>query len=373
MLQTTLVYGGLTIILFLFACIASKRACVVSCQPYSHSTIPFFTGEIILILLIFSVVFGMRYDVGVDHLTYLHYYITGLIPDDTEPLFVWINTCFRNVGIHYTIYFAMLAFIQLFFILYSIKDERYIFPFLIISLFFGQFFWHWMNGIRQDIAACIYVFAVKFIAEKKLFKFLIFIIIAIGFHKASIILLPTYLLLSGGRDLSMNRFWQMLLLLIVGYLTIIKFDVLTSFFPIIDIFINVLGYDKYNDSFYNFEELTTTGIGLYVYMILDALVIISSVKMKAFYNNKKFIIYYNLYYWGMIAQLFLTNNMLLARPVRFFRCFKLLMLAYFLYYLYKNLHIKINIAFFLVSFMLLTVLFVSLVKNMPFLFFWDAI
>lgn len=373
MLQTLLVYCGVMLLMFSFAQISAMRMKTV----HSVRNIPFWTWENIFLIAVFVVFFGLRYDVGVDHLNYLEGYLTGNRIERTEPIFLGITNFLRDKGVHFFVYFALLAFLQIFFVLYSIRDERYLYPFLILSLFMGQFFWHWMNAIRQDIAACIYVFSVQFIVNKKFAKFLITILLAIGFHRASIILIVTYPLLCGGKDLSMKRFFQLSLLVIIGLLTITHFDVLTRVLPMIHDLTDILeyvGYARYSESrLVNLGERTSWGIGLYVFMILDALIILQSDQLKAYYNNKRFIIYYNLYYWGMILQLFLMNNLVLARPVRFFRVFKLLMIAYYLNYLYKQGSSSKGLFLFLCSMGLLAILFVSIIVNEPYYFFFGKI
>ncbi|MCH5221518.1 MAG: EpsG family protein [Muribaculaceae bacterium] len=369
MLQSIAVYGGVMLFMFIFAMIASAKD--QSSRVKRDRPTPFFTWDVIVILLAFALIFGIRYDVGTDHLNYLYAY-RHISPERYEPIFKWITDTLRFSDIHFSIYFGLLAFLQLCFVLYSVKNEKYIYPFLILTLFMGQFFWHWMNGIRQDIAGCIYVLAVTFIVERKPLKFLLFTIIAIGFHYSSILLLPTYFILYKGKDLTPNKFIQLALLIIVGYLAITKFDVLAAIYPLISSAIDLLDYSQYDlDALERYGSITRQGMSLYTFIVLDALVILYSNKMKEYFTGKRFIIYYNLYYWGMLAQLFLVNNMVLARPVRFFRCFKLLMIAFFLYYLYRNSNSKINVIVFIFALMLLAILFAATIVNEPYKFYWD--
>lgn len=371
MLQTALVYSSVMLIMFLLARVASRRAEIGISHGSRH--IRFLTWEMVLLMLVFAFFFGVRYDVGIDHLSYLYHYQTLIRVERLEPVFLWITRFLREHNVHYTVYFALLSFLQFFFIVYSLKDERYLLPFLVISLFMGQFFYHWMNGIRQDIAACIYVYAVKFIDERKPWKFMFLTLLAVGFHKASILLFPTYFLLYKGKDWTFGRVLQMSLLWFVGYLAVIKIDVLSLFFPIINQFSQLLEYNAYSEEvLQRFGDKTTTGPGLFVFLFLDTLIVWNSGKLKAYYNSKKFIIYYNLYYWGMLSQLFLVNNMVLARPVRFFRCFKLLMIAYFLNYLFRHPKPQSNTALFIVSLCLLCLLFIAIIIGQPYHFFWNA-
>ena len=372
MIQTIFVYSSVLFILFMLARIAMLRAKNNVHQIYPNR-VRFCTWEIRMFILVFMIFYGIRYDVGKDYLNYLEVYQTHDGIERFEPAFFFITNTLSNCGVHYTFYFAILAFIQIFFVLYSIKDERYLFPFFAITLIMGQFFWHWMNGIRQDVAACIYVFAVNFIVERKPFKFLLCILLAIGFHKSSILLLPTYFLLYKGKDWTYNRALQLSLLWVVGYLAIIKFDVLTRFFPVIETFTELMGFEVYSaDVLQKYGDLTKSGMSLYAFLVIDTFIVLYSDKLKAYYNSKKFTVYYNLYYWGMLLQLFLINNMVLARPVRFFRCFKLLMIAYFLYYLYKHPKPQINTMSFFIILGFLAILYAAIISNEPYFFFWSA-
>ena len=73
-------------------------------------------------LLSFAVVFGMRYDVGEDHLGYLDGYINPFLHKEYEPLFALIRDTLSNAGVHPIVFFAVCAFIQVFCLFYFMKD-----------------------------------------------------------------------------------------------------------------------------------------------------------------------------------------------------------------------------------------------------------
>ena len=93
--------------------------------------------------------------------------------------------------------------------------------------------------------------------------------------------------------------------------------------------------------------------------------------MKKRFRNNKFTIYYNLYYWGAVFQLFFINNLLLARPFRYFRLFNMLMIAYLLYCLCYPKLTKKNFFVFSIIIFLLLLLFVATIINEPFYFIWN--
>lgn len=368
MLQTIFVYTSVMLLMFLYGVIAYKKTNGSSTPKY-HSS--FCHWEVLLPLLLFAIIFGMRYDVGVDHLQYLECYQTADI-ERFEPIFQFVSLELKNLGVHYIFYFTLWAFIQVFLVFYSLKDERYLYPSLAVALFMGQFFWHWMNGIRQDLAACIFLFSITFIAKREFLKYLLCCVLACGFHKTAVLLFPIYLLFIRKDSYFKKRWYQYLILFISAFAAISKIDTLSFFSPLIDSFVSLLGYEIYSESaLENFAEITKTGVSLYVFILIDIIIIFYSTRMKEYYMNRKFNIYYDLYYIGTVFQLFLSNNMLLARPFRYFRYFKLLILAYLLFYLYKHGKSILNQnSFFLLLFLLL-VLYAAIIVNEPFYFFWQ--
>ena len=365
MLQTIFVYTSVMLLMFLYGVVASRKT-IGRTSWYSAS---FRHWEVLQPLFLFAIIFGMRYDVGVDHLEYLECYQTATV-ERFEPIFQFVSLELRNLGVHYVFYFTLWAFIQVLLVFYSLKDERYLYPFLAIVLFMGQFFWHWMNGIRQDLAACIFLYSVIFIVKKECLKYILCCFIACGFHKTAILLFPIYFLFLKKNPYFKKRLCQYLFLLISAFVAISKIDTLSFISPIIDSFISLLGYEVYSESaLENFAEITKTGISLYVFILIDVIIIFYSVRMKEYYASRKFNIYYDLYYIGTVFQLFFSNNMLLARPFRYFRYFKLLILTYLLFYLYKHGRCVLNQSSFLLLLCLLLILYAAVIVNEPFYFF----
>ena len=91
----------------------------------------FFRFEVLFPLVLFAIVFGMRYDVGVDHLGYLYGYLEKIDVGKGEPLFQFLSKTGWYLNLHYTVYFGIIAFIQVFFFFYAFKNERYLFPLLV--------------------------------------------------------------------------------------------------------------------------------------------------------------------------------------------------------------------------------------------------
>jgi hypothetical protein len=356
-----------------FGYLASKRAMICN-----GTKVPFFKWEVILPIIGFSLVFGMRYGVGDDHLTYLNTYLTGEGIERYEWGFRYITMLFSTLNLHFAVYFTFLAFLQIFFFFLAFKEERFLFPFLIFFLFSGGYYLSWMNGIRQDIAACVFIFAVKFIDQKKFVSYLLCCSLAFLFHKSAIILIIFYPLLKSGFDYFKSIIVQLLIFLcalIIYYTNINIVDFLGNFITTISYWLNYEVYTSEGIEYVTTEA--TTGIGFFLTALVDLIIIIYSKNLKGFYNSRKFNNVYTLYFIGAIAGILFAGSGVLLRPFRYLAYFRLILLAYFMHYTWKNSKQPIiAVVFFLIAviFILLfsAILYRGDTNTARFFFFWQA-
>ena len=199
--------------------------------------------------------------------------------------------------------------------------------------------------------------------------------ILLGFHKSALILFLIYPLLVSGKDLTLNRFVQIVLFIFSFIIVITKIDLITTFFPYFSDYMIIFGYDNYSENVLNgLGDKTMAGDGWSVrfLFLVNLLLIFYSNKLKLYYNSRKFIIVYNLGFWGAFFQQLCTNNLALARPFRYFKLFTMLSIAYLLYYLYKNGRIPQNGFILIVIIMLMLLMFIATIINEPFNFIWDV-
>lgn len=140
------------------------------------------------------IVASIRYNVGTDYEEYVNifYRISMGINYTKEPLYRLLNSYVAKLGGTYVAVFAICAFLFLYFT-YSqiIKDSIY--PGLSVILLFGTtYYFCFLNGMRQLIAAAILLYSIRFIEEKDLFKFSLFVLLATGFHYSSILFFIIY-------------------------------------------------------------------------------------------------------------------------------------------------------------------------------------
>ncbi|MDE6021225.1 MAG: EpsG family protein [Ruminococcus sp.] len=333
--------------------------------------------SLILLSLIFSFVFGMRWEFGTDYPTYLRIFIQN--DTDTyqsEWLFKLLNDTLYTFRIHYWVYFGIAAFIQIFLLFYTLRKEAYLWVFLILSLFGGLFFFDWMNGMRQELASCIMLFGTNFIIKKNPLKYLLCIIIAAGFHISAFLFLGVYPILYRGKSLVPGIKIQLLILSVCAVITLIVGDFLSRLFPVLELLQQMEGEggyaSKYNENvLQRFSDETNIGIMFYIFFVINSIIIYYSPKIKEYFSGRRIVIYYNMYFWGMIFETLLASNMVLVRPFRYFRIYKLIMIAYLLYYLYK--HPSLLTTTLLISIIAILVVCVGIkVYTTPFNFFFDV-
>jgi hypothetical protein len=359
--------------MILSGALAAKRALL-----YSKLNISFYKWEVLFPLLCFALVFGMRYGVGDDHLNYLNNYITGEGWDSYELGFRWITNLFAENNFHYTDYFGTLAFLQVFFFFYAFKDERYLFPYLAFLLFAGGYFLAWMNGIRQDLAACIFIYSIKFIDQKKVWKYLLWCTIAFLFHKSEIILVLIYPLFKNGRDYFRSIPLQLIILSVVLGIYYSDFRIENFFSSQIELFASWLQYENYTmDRITNMTTEVNTGIGFLLAVIIDIVIILYGNILKEYFNSKRFVIIYNLFFVGTITRIIFVGSGILLRPFRYFIYFELIAAGYLIYYLFKHAKPSFNqIVFFLIIGIYLLLFAATLYRGetntAKFLFFWQV-
>ncbi len=383
MLQSILVYGFFALSLFYLGKIAAKREAIN--QNIGKYT-PFWTWEIVFSLLIFALISGIRWQVGVDHLSYLTDYETlfrghELRAGRWEPGFYFISKLFANLNIHFVFYFAFWAFLQLFFVYYAVRNERYLLPFLGIVILLGPHYLSWMNGIRQMLVAAIFVFSIQFITKRKLLPYLTTILLASTIHKSAILLLIFYFIPQ--LDYFKNRYINIGLViatLIIGFTP--------TFMSAINFFENILaiiGYDRYAERFdimLEYEREMNLGPRRLLLLFLNILNIWYAPRLKNVFKNTNYLTYFNLSFVGILLyNLFANTSHIFIRPISYFTIFLALTTSYLLYDLKPQKKHHITISFLIVLVLAISYTFFSVIADYGkgdmdwsnFKFFWDYV
>lgn len=160
----------------------------------------------IVIAFVFVFVAGLRYETGVDWLAYQSYF-DEIIPLDEAFNFNSFGNIFLTLDVGYSLLNSIIKMfggnIQIVFFIVSlistlllIKNLKYYSNHVLTSLliYYPFFFFVFdMSGLRQGLAIQIVLFSIKYITERKFYKFLFYILLATSIHWTAIILLPLYI------------------------------------------------------------------------------------------------------------------------------------------------------------------------------------
>ena len=141
-------------------------------------------------VFIFSVVLGMRYQVGTDYASYMDIYKFHTDFDIIEPGYRFLNIILSDLGFSYPSIFIAVAFLQIIFFTKGIIRFGKIFPWTIFFYFTTLYIFLSLNVLRQTLAFSIFVFSIQFIWKKKFLKYCLCILFSSLFHQSAMILLP---------------------------------------------------------------------------------------------------------------------------------------------------------------------------------------
>ena len=167
-------------------------------------------SRLIFILFLIGLFAGLRDKaLGIDYSGYVEFY-EYIVEHQTfmpGPLigveFGWnyLNLFFGKLGLPTGIFFGIVTAITwAFFIKGSFRFQHLLPLMFFFSLVTGFFFWT-LSGLRQSIAIMIYFYAIKFIIEKNLFKYVVTVLLASMFHVSILLMLPMYIL----KNIKYNR------------------------------------------------------------------------------------------------------------------------------------------------------------------------
>ncbi len=357
MIESIIILGSTAFILYLLARNVSLR------EQYTNKItgkdLNFFGLEITLSLLIFGFIAGARYNVGIDHLSYLTEYENLLnfgkfSRDSFEPGFVFISKVFAFLNAHYFFYFAFLGMLQIGFLYYGLKKHKYILPYVALYILLGPVFFNWMNGIRQVIVCCFLVFIVNFIIERKPIQYVVGVLIGTTIHSSAIILLPLYFLPH------LDKIWKnrkLNLLLIFACIFIGANPIWIKGMQGLNGLMSILGNDRYEDALNNLIKgndfrTISWGITMIVDLLLYLIIVWFKPKMQAYYKNDKYFnICFSLFILGVLLNYLLLNTVhQFQRPLMYFQVFTIPMVGFTINYFVKQKNTLLTFATGILSF-----------------------
>ncbi len=326
MLQTVFVYSFLAFSMFSISKLMTRA-----------NSLTYKALNITLILL-YSLIFGVRYGVGTDYLNYLDIYENwGYGIDDESRIelgFATILSFCSNLNLSKGWLFFILSFLQIFVLSIAINKRGNVAPYIyLLFIILGVGIQSYNNIIRQAIAFSIFVVAIDSIVEKRMIKYLILITLATFFHKSAILLYPVYFLFVKSDNYFKDIKIQLVFLCCSYILFFVNiFDVVVGYF---DFFIVFLGYDNYLDSDFLLVDKSFSINNIFI-IFFQIVIILCSSKVKEYYNDRYLNIVYDLFFVALCLSNIFRGSESITRILVYFSLLNFIVCGYYLNYFIKN-------------------------------------
>lgn len=111
---------------------------------------------------------------------------------EIEWLFVLLNKLCFDLGFPFFVVTFITATVAISLLVSSFIKYSPLAAYSLLSYFMATYFFTENGQMRQGLGTAICVFSIKYIIERKLWKFLLLMFIALGLHKSSVIFIPAY-------------------------------------------------------------------------------------------------------------------------------------------------------------------------------------
>lgn len=330
MLQSLFVYPLLILVMLYFAYVGRAK------ESWKY---------MVYACLAYAVVFGMRYGVGVDYLSYLeNYEILGgaFGPTASQEKTEWGFRVFSQMlalsRVHYTFYFGLIAFVQVWLTFWAFRDKHVLYPYLVFTFMVSCTMWlTYCNGLRQILVVALWFWAIRLAVERKPWHYYALVVSGLLAHNSAALLLPMYPAI---RYLPRDWFRSVTVqLCLLGVsLVVMKINIVQSLFGRLDTLLQLSGYEVYAQSNQadNVESDVSIGIGFVITLFLIVLMIVYSRRMKDHFRSPLLTAYYNMFFIGvMLKYIFISSN-LFGRINYFFINVMFIVLAALLHYAHRN-------------------------------------
>lgn len=268
-------------------------------------------AAMLLLIFLFS---AFRREIGVDTAVYDYIFTQISIWGDTnfniEDGYFLLNKIALCMGEEFYIVlllsFGMTLFFTYEFITYFVP-EKYRGISLVVFISSSFYFVYALSGIRQGIAMSLILYSVRYIVERRKLLFLLFILLAIFFHKSAAVFIPAYWI--GNREIPYK--W---VLAGVALAFISRTFVSRLFFSIVPYLQG--HYSVYSES-YSGEANSNSGWGI-IGRIFFWLVIAYFYQKNMRSADVKNMVPYNIYILGIILYVCCLNVDILIRLSEYF-------------------------------------------------------
>lgn len=295
-------------------------------------------------ILFFTFISAIRWNVGADCNSYIDIFKNGQIRDgSTEYLWDWLVIFIHDNGIHFAFGMGIVAFLQISLLTKACEKYRYILLWLPIILYGGRYFQDLMNGIRQMVVACGFVYLSRYIVDRKVISYVVGIFLLSWIHNSAVMLLPLCLLTYVPFDKIKIANKRILCLGIFLFcFTMGQTPAFQDFAIFAQEILEISGYAHFESwvtDILEGKQLETLSFGpmMISYLLLSIVIIWFAPKLKEVYEKR--IQYFDVWYFcsflfSCLYFLVCNTSHLLIRIAQYFEFFQVIMLALLLHYLY---------------------------------------
>ena len=332
---------------FFILCLFLSKKIIVKKNPSNNRfELDFSNPGIYIFILIYSLVIGLRYNVGRDYAGYTEWFNelrrTGHFPVDNDFGFMWLNRFLVDFDFESYSLFVIIAFLQILFLLLSLKRISFLRFWYFFFYFTTLVFFISLNVMRQTLAFLIFSYCLQLFFEKKYYATFLLGILAFSIHKT--VILPFVLLPFLKFEWFRNVRVQLILLFLAVFVFPFFFSIILEY---MNPFINLLGYNYYIENLDQMKEITDEnkrgdGLSIFLFFFIDLFIILYYEKLKLRFKNYYFIAFYNLFFIGLILSRVFSDNFILARIADYFIHFRVVILSFLMFYVFSVQRNSIN-------------------------------
>lgn len=322
----------------------------------------------IISIFVFSLVIGLRYYVGGDYVGYLddfNSFNLGISYSDSryELGYYLLMIILKLLGLTYPFLFIAVSFLQIFFIYNWISNYKYLLPGVIYFYFTTLYLFESMNIMRQALSFSILLYSTVYIHKSDKIKFISMVLLAASFHKSAIFFLPFYFFLN--KEWIRNKFIQIGLMVLAFLSSQFLFDEFFLKIKILAELFDYQGYSEFTSDMFLESDDQSMGVGLYFIFSVDLILLLYSDKLKEVFKKGTYVVYHNMFFIGALltAAFGGTNSIALGRFMFYFVSFRIVVLSFLCYYLFRINRNKINYLIGITVIMAYLVWFISAISK----------
>ena len=344
MFLSIFVYTATALVLSALGWHVSKRESEARLAGHNDTlSIPFYSWEILLSVVVFAAVAGLRYHTGYDHEMYLRDFISIQHVGesrDYEYGYLLLNHLVACTGLPAVIFFALCGALQIGFLYYGLRKNKELLPWVALYLMLGPWFLWCMNSMRQAIVACVFVSLIPMLVNRRWLPYVVIVLALSMIHKSALLLLLAVVVVKVPESWLENK---RLLLLILGICVLLGlYPVWMRFLEGLQSVLDYMGlhnYIQFIDPIIKGEfRQVSFGPSRLSNLMVDVILIWYYPQMSRHFEGDKLLpLFYAMALVGMFSfNIFVNTSFFVLRPFEYFLFFVLIMVGYTLSYLYKT-------------------------------------